>query len=492
MVALEQEWLSSGLPVPALMEKVGLAMTAWCLARPELLTNGVLVLVGPGHNGGDGLVVARELSQAGIAVRILVPLPLRQPLTQDHHRHLRWLNSPELQCSPDPSDPALWIEALFGLGQTRALPEELAELLKQRQRHQPGRLISLDLPAGLDGDSGRPLDGTAAVAQATLTVGLVKRGLVQDAALDHVGQVHRIDAGVPQRLLDRFQAQPVLQVRDADLSSLPHPKHPRAAMKYQRGRVLVVAGSERYSGAALLTLEGAQASGAGSVQAAVPESLASGLWQPLPELVLAAALPSDPSGGLVWGDWLNNADLQRLDAVLLGPGLGSNQTPWEHQADGLKAFPGLLVLDADGLNQLAASSTGWRWISEREGPTWITPMPANSNASSPPSRWITLGGSPLSGSLFRRNSAAERSPQRRRHTHWDGSPTDQWRSGHGSHRPGRCARWFRRRLGSPRHRRSTVQPGAPDHAYRRGFVARRSSTPLPRQHHGSKRGNTTC
>ena len=57
------------------------------------------------------------------------------------------------------------------------------------------------------------------MAQATLTVGLVKRGLVQDAALDHVGQVHRIDAGVPQRLLDRFQAQPVLQVRDADLSS---------------------------------------------------------------------------------------------------------------------------------------------------------------------------------------------------------------------------------------------------------------------------------
>ena len=79
MVALEQEWLASGLPVAALMEKVGLAMTAWCLARPELLANGVLVLVGPGHNGGDGLVVARELSQAGVAVRIWCPLPLRQP-----------------------------------------------------------------------------------------------------------------------------------------------------------------------------------------------------------------------------------------------------------------------------------------------------------------------------------------------------------------------------------------------------------------------------
>ena len=62
MVALEQEWLASGLPVPALMEKVGLAMAAWCLQQPGLLEQGVLVLVGPGHNGGDGLVVARELS----------------------------------------------------------------------------------------------------------------------------------------------------------------------------------------------------------------------------------------------------------------------------------------------------------------------------------------------------------------------------------------------------------------------------------------------
>ena len=72
MVALEEEWLASGLPVPALMEKVGLAMTAWCLARRELLANGVLVLVGPGHNGGDGLVVARELAQAGADNSLLI------------------------------------------------------------------------------------------------------------------------------------------------------------------------------------------------------------------------------------------------------------------------------------------------------------------------------------------------------------------------------------------------------------------------------------
>ena len=90
MLALEQEWLGSGLPVAALMEAVGQAMADWCLQRPQRLEQGVLVLVGPGHNGGDGLVVARRLIDAGVEVRLWAPLPLRQTLTQEHWRHLEW------------------------------------------------------------------------------------------------------------------------------------------------------------------------------------------------------------------------------------------------------------------------------------------------------------------------------------------------------------------------------------------------------------------
>lgn len=373
MAALEQEWLASGLPVPALMEKVGLAMAAWCLARPQLLTDGVLVLVGPGHNGGDGLVVARELAQAGVRVRFWCPLPLRQALTQEHHRHLQWLGMAELTDPPDPSSPELWLEALFGLGQKRPLPASLASLLRQRQQLRPGRLVSVDLPAGLDGDCGRPFQGGAAVACATLTVGLIKRGLVQDAALEHVGALHRIEAGVPQRLLAGLGERPVLQVSGDDLLSLPWPRPHRAAMKYQRGRLLVMAGSERYRGAASLALEGALASGAGSVRAALPKDLAAAIWQQWPEVVLEAALPAPAAAGLDWGGWLHREALTRLDAVLLGPGIGVAADLWETQAEPLLSFPGLLVLDADGLNQLAASSVGWRWLLARSGPTWITP-----------------------------------------------------------------------------------------------------------------------
>ena len=80
------------------------------------------------------------------------------------------------------------------------MPADLADLLQRRQHHCPGRLVSLDLPAGLDSDTGCPMEGGAAIASDTLCVGLIKRGLVQDAALAHVGRLHRIDLAVPMQL----------------------------------------------------------------------------------------------------------------------------------------------------------------------------------------------------------------------------------------------------------------------------------------------------
>jgi len=373
MLALEQEWLGSGLPVAALMEAVGQAMADWCLQRWKRLEQGVLVLVGPGHNGGDGLVVARRLMDAGVEVRLWAPLPLRQSLTQEHWRHLEWLGAPVLETQPDPSDSALWVEALFGLGQHRPLPEGLALLFGERERLQPGRLISLDVPAGMHSNHGQIQAGGGAVASDTLCVGLVKRGLVQDAALAHAGSVHRIDPGVPRRLIDPRQASAVLRVMAGDLATMPVPQDAPTAMKYQRGRVLVLAGSERYRGAALLAAQGAMASGVGSLNAALPEAVADLIWQWLPELVVSAALPATASGGLAWGPWLTDADLTRLDALLLGPGVGSLEAQWDAWAEPLVSFQGLLVLDADGLNALAASKQGWRWLCRREFPTWITP-----------------------------------------------------------------------------------------------------------------------
>ena len=144
MAACEQRLFDSGMPVAALMEKVGLAMAAWLLARRDLLRHGVVVLVGPGHNGGDGLVVARELHLAGVEVSLWCPLPIRKPLTAEHLRHGEWLGLQRLADEPDPGGAALWLDAVFGLGQSRPLPEFLADLFRRRQQLQPGALISLD------------------------------------------------------------------------------------------------------------------------------------------------------------------------------------------------------------------------------------------------------------------------------------------------------------------------------------------------------------
>ena len=373
MLALEQEWLGSGLPVAALMEAVGQAMASWFLQRRNRLENGVLILVGPGHNGGDGLVLGRRLMHAGIAVRLWAALPLRRSLTQEHWRHLEWLGADVQKTEPDPMDSALWVDALFGLGQKRPLPETLALLLRKRQRVCPRRLISLDVPSGMDSNSGVSYCGGSAVASDTLCVGLIKRGLVQDAALANVGRLHRLDPGVPIRLIAQLKDSPVLRVNAKDLVTLPVPPERPTAMKYERGRALLVAGSEHYPGAALLAARGALASGVGSLKAVLPETVADSIWQWMPELVLAASLAATQSGGLDWGQWLANADLSRLDALLLGPGVGALDGKWDDWAEPLLAFQGLLVLDADALNALAASNEGWCWLRRRQSPTWITP-----------------------------------------------------------------------------------------------------------------------
>ena len=360
MAALEQRLFDSGMPVAALMEKVGLAMAAWLLQRGDLLRHGVVVLVGPGHNGGDGLVVARELHLAGIAVSLWCPLPIRKPLTAEHLRHGQWLGLRRLAQEPDPGSAELWVDAVFGLGQSRPLPASLADLFRLREQLQPGALISLDVPSGLCSDHGSVLGAQAACALATLSVGWLKRGLCLDPARAWVGALVRMDLGLSPVVMGDTAAVLPRRLPVGEARKAPFPPLPPTAMKYERGRCLVVAGSDRYPGAAHLALQGAMASGCGSVQAVVPPRLQSSLWQVLPEVMqLEDQLIPD-----------------RLDAVLVGPGLGDPSHWWNQWSQQMLSISGLVVLDADGINGLAASPEGWRWLLQRQGPTWLTPHAA--------------------------------------------------------------------------------------------------------------------
>ena len=400
---LEKTLFASGLPVEALMEKAGLAISKQLLQllnQPgwqRLTAGGIVVLVGPGHNGGDGLVVARELHLAGLAVRLWRPYQTQRPLTEAHWRHALWLGLQELPDPPDPRQPHLWVDAIFGIGQRRPPGEQVEQLLIERQRQRPGALVAIDCPTGLCADTGRRLGKGAATAAITFCVGLLKQGLIQDLALAHVGRLERIDLGLPTQRLTGL-ADCALGLGQQDVQSFfatpggtsgydwQGPPDP-AVSKYERGRLLVVAGSDRYRGAAHLALAGASASGCGSLQASIPVEMAGDLWAVLPHVVIRQGLGSTKMQGLDLAA-LELDGVERLDAILLGPGIGcpnpnsllsplsdtSDTSAW----DQLGAFAGLLVLDADGLNRLAGQDSqqpdgALGWLRRRSGPTWLTP-----------------------------------------------------------------------------------------------------------------------
>ncbi len=384
MAALENQLFSSGLPVEALMEKAALAVSRQLLDRhgERLRCDGAVVLVGPGHNGGDGLVVARELHLAGVGVAVWSPFTRHKPLTAAHLNHALWLGVPQLEAAPDPAGAALWIDALFGIGQHRRPGADLEALLSERQRHRPGGLVAIDVPTGLCADRGHCLGTAAARASHTYCLGLLKQGLVQDRALAWVGQLVLLDLGLPARLLADLPADQPLALGRGDLAAGPWPRPDPAAAKYERGRLLMVAGSRRFRGAARLTLAGASASGCGSLRAALCAEVGEAVWPLLPHVVLDAPLGCAPSGALALAS-LPAAALQRLDALLVGPGLGELQAGIGNgdtsAGDGdawslLQGFRGLLVLDADGLNRLAGRAEGASaWLRGRQGPTWLTP-----------------------------------------------------------------------------------------------------------------------
>ena len=373
MLNLEEMILSSGLPVEALMEKVGQKMSRWFLNRANLISKGVIVLVGPGHNGGDGLVVARELHLAGINVSIWCPFPFLKPLTIKQFSYATWLGIKQIKNIPNAGGEELWIEALLGVGQSRTLPSKILDLLESRQIKCPGKLVSLDVPAGLCSDTGRPLKRIAACASFTLTVGFYKRGLIQDAALPFVGNLIRIDFGFPEKVLREWISKASCRVNFSDINNFDWPTPSLIASKYERGRVLVIAGSEKYPGAAVLTIKGVLASGAGSLKAALPKILADSFWEYQPEVVLAESLAQSRTGGLNIGTFLQNYDFHQIDSLVIGPGIGFSDEIWSEVSSQLEIFEGLIIFDADALNRISKDQKGWQWLRKRKGNTVITP-----------------------------------------------------------------------------------------------------------------------
>ncbi|MEQ8466195.1 NAD(P)H-hydrate dehydratase [Coleofasciculus sp. E1-EBD-02] len=367
MREIEGRIFEAGMPVAALMEKVaGLITRRIQTLYPYPQTRRVGVLVGPGHNGGDALVVARELQCQGYEVLIYRPINKLKELTSQHAEYAESLGIPFYEQIQPLLDCDLIIDGLFGFGQTRSLEGNLADTVKQlNQLSQP--ILSIDLPSGIHTDTGEVL-GTALRASRTFCLGLWKQAYLQDQGLDYLGEAELIDFGIP--LADIWavlgQSPGRMRVTSSMVRNCLPLKRPAATYKYKEGHLLLICGSTQYSGGAILTALGARASGVGMLSVAVPESLKPLLVSHVPE-ALVIGCPETPSGAIA--QLPDSVNLSKFSAIACGPGLTLDGKSLVQELMGVECP---LILDADGLNSLAELKTIPTLI-RRQGATVLTP-----------------------------------------------------------------------------------------------------------------------
>ncbi len=364
---IEGRIFAAGMPVAALMEKVGLAIAHKFTEKfpPQRIG----VLVGSGHNGGDALVVARELHYRGYKVAFYSPFSKYKELTNSHAQYAESLGierCDRLETLLKESD--VLIDGLFGFGLERDVTGDIAKaIFSINQSSLP--VISIDLPSGLHTDTGEVL-GIAIKATYTFCLGLWKLGLLQDRALDYVGNAQLIDFDIPLTDIDAVLGKtPKLKriTPEEAIATLPLDR-PLVTHKYQQGHLLLICGSVRYAGGAILTGLGARASGIGMLSIAVPESLKPLLVAQLPEALIVGC-PETEMGAIAQLNLPAKTNLDSFDAIACGPGLTSEATPIIEEVLGCNCP---LILDADGLNILAELGT-MPTLAERQGKTILTP-----------------------------------------------------------------------------------------------------------------------
>ncbi|MBD1935269.1 NAD(P)H-hydrate dehydratase [Trichocoleus sp. FACHB-69] len=365
MREIEGRIFAAGMPVAALMEKVAKLIASRIQELcPSTNTRRVGVLVGPGHNGGDALVVARELHFQGYEVVVYRPISKLKELTSQHAQYADSLGILCYEQIEQLQDCDLIIDGLFGFGLGRTLEGPIASAINQLNGWSK-LVISIDLPSGLHTDTGEVL-GTAVRATRTFCLGLWKLAFLQDQALEYVGTAELIDFDVPLADIWAVLRTPKLKrvTKTAAIAYLPIPRAP-VTHKYKQGHLLLICGSHKYGGGAILSGLGARASGVGMLSIAVPEYLKPLLLAELPEALIIGC-PETETGAIAS---LPDIELASFSAIACGPGVTKDATS---VVEKVLASDCPLVLDADGLNILAELGT-IPTLSKRQATTVLTP-----------------------------------------------------------------------------------------------------------------------
>ncbi len=329
MQAAEQRLIEAGTSVDALMKIAGegAARWIWRMAAHRSVT----VLCGPGNNGGDGYVIAEALRKRGSTVKVVAPVAP----TTDAAKNARASYQGEVLSSGGEAHGSVLVDCLFGSGLARALSPELALLLRDLAKRHHIR-IAVDLPSGVESDSGAMLNDGLPRYNLTLALGAWKYAHWRLPARERMGQLRLVTIGVePVEGAARLIGKPAISPPKADTH------------KYRRGLCAVVGGA--MPGAALLASEAAMRAGAGYVKL-------------FGDTVGRAA----PAGLVVDNSSLDEALADgRIDAVLVGPGLDRDKTAIDRLNSVLKQGR-QVVLDADALMLLKPGMLG-------EAPALATP-----------------------------------------------------------------------------------------------------------------------
>jgi len=329
-----------GIPAYTLMSRAGeaayrLLRERWPRARR------IAVLCGGGNNGGDGMVVARLAHAAGLPCRVLLladPGRLHGEARQAYDALSSAGLAPEACSAVGEVDADVVVDALLGTGLDRQLRGALREAVDWLNRRQVP-VLSLDIPSGLDADTGNAL-GVAVRAAVTISFIGLKQGMFTGEGVDYCGRIVYDNLGVPAEVYARV-AQPAFRITGDWISPLL-PLRPRSAHKGRHGHVLLVGGAPGMAGALRLAGEAAARVGAGLVTLATHPVHAAALNAVRPELICHAVADPKALAPL----------LERATVVGIGPGLGAEG--W-----GLPLLSAVLesdrplVMDADALNWLA-------------------------------------------------------------------------------------------------------------------------------------------
>lgn len=317
-----------GLPSLVLMENAARSVI------PHVPPGPVTVLVGPGNNGGDGLVIARVLKEMGRAVRAILFSEKLSPDAQTQRDladawgvsllpHFR-----DSDADPTFSPGSIVIDALFGTGLARELTGRYARALELANSAEVYRL-AVDIPSGIDGATGQVL-GSSLRAHATVTFGLAKWGHVLQPAKERCGHLVLTQPGFHPEALERFDR---VQYVTPELAATLLPSGWATMHKGDNGRILLMTGSTTYPGAGTLSTLGALRGGGGLVTYAAPDHLR--------PIIMASA----PEALLIERDEIEG--LETFNVLVLGSGLGPDTDT--HGLDLLGKFRGPVVVDADAL-----------------------------------------------------------------------------------------------------------------------------------------------